>query len=157
MPESVGYLVSRIGFRSARDLAERLAPLGLEPKHLGVLRFVDALEGQSQLALARNLRVAPSRMVALVADLSDRGLVERRSDPADRRVRAVYLTAKGRRLLERASVSAEEHERELCAPLDASERDELRQLLTRIAANLNLPSPLAAGEDSYPLGARLDV
>jgi len=148
VPESVGYLVSRIGFRSARNLAERLAPLELEPKHLGVLRFVDALEGQSQLALARSLGVAPSRMVALVDDLSERGLVERRSDPADRRVRALYLTAKGRRLLERASSIAEEHERELCAPLDASERDELRQLLTRIAANLNLPSPLAAGGDS---------
>jgi DNA-binding MarR family transcriptional regulator len=146
VPESVGYLVSRIGFRSARDLAEKLAPLDLEPRHLGVLRFVDALEGQSQLALARSLGVAPSRMVALIDDLSERGLVERRSDPSDRRVRALHLTAKGRRLLERAGAVAADHERELCAALDAKERDELRGLLSRIAANLGLASPFAADE-----------
>ena len=41
----------------------------------------------------------PSRMVALVDELEQRGLVERRPHPSDRRVRALYLTAEGREML----------------------------------------------------------
>jgi DNA-binding MarR family transcriptional regulator len=131
--ESVGFLLSQLGFATSRSFKERLAPLDLDPKQFGMLRYVAAAEGQSQHALGEALQIPPSRMVALVDELEDRGLLERRPDPADRRVRALHLTPKGRQTLERAMEVAIEHEKETCGCLEPGEREELLDVLNRIA------------------------
>ena len=71
-------------------------------------------------------------MVAKVDSLEESGLVERRPDPADRRVRALHLTPKGRRVLKRAGDIAAGYESQLCADLDPSEREQLIDLLERL-------------------------
>ena len=138
--QAVGFLLSQLGFQTSKRFAERLAPLELNPRTFALLRHVESAEGQSQHALAEALRVPPSRMVALIDELEERGLVERRPLPSDRRVRALHLTADGRRLLERARKVAAEHESEICADLDADEREQLLELLGRIAASQGLPA-----------------
>ncbi len=50
--------------------------------------------------MARGLGCDPSYVTALVDDLTTRGLATRESSPADRRVKTVCLTAKGRALAE---------------------------------------------------------
>jgi DNA-binding MarR family transcriptional regulator len=131
-PRSVGFLISQLGFFSSRRFAEALAPLGIGPREFLLLRFVAASAGQSQQALAQRLGVPPSRMVALVDDLSERGWIERRPDPDDRRVRGLHLTELGRETLERAAMTAIEYERKLCNPLSDAERDLLIDLLQKI-------------------------
>jgi DNA-binding MarR family transcriptional regulator len=131
-PRSVGFLISQLGFFSSRRFAEALEPIGIGPREFLLLRFVAASAGQSQQALAERLGVPPSRMVALVDDLEERGLVERRPDPDDRRVRGLHLTQEGRGTLERAAQTAIEYETKLCSPLAESERDELIDLLQKV-------------------------
>jgi DNA-binding MarR family transcriptional regulator len=132
--EAVGFLLSQIGFQSSRRFADRLEPLDLNPRTFALLRHIEAAEGEPQHALAEALRVPPSRMVALLDELEQRGLVERRPHPSDRRARALYLAGPGRRLLEKAKKVAGEHEAELCADLSAAERKQLLALLARLAA-----------------------
>ncbi|MGH2879628.1 MAG: MarR family transcriptional regulator [Solirubrobacteraceae bacterium] len=55
--------------------------------------------GASQQAIGERLQIPPSRMVAFVDALEQRGLLERRANPEDRRARALYLTDEGRELL----------------------------------------------------------
>jgi DNA-binding MarR family transcriptional regulator len=131
-PRSVGFLISQLGFFSSKRFAEALAPLEIGPREFLLLRFVAASAGQSQQALAERLGVPASRMVALVDDLEERGLVERRPDPDDRRVRGLHPTEKGGKTLERAAEVAIEYERKLCEPLDEGERDTLIDLLLKI-------------------------
>src|SRR4051795_10061578 len=94
-PRSVGFLLSQLGFTSSRCFADELKPLGIHPGEFALMRFVAASEGQSQQALAERLGIPPSRMVAKVDALEEAGLIERRPDPDDRRVRALHLTLKG--------------------------------------------------------------
>jgi DNA-binding MarR family transcriptional regulator len=136
--EAVGFLLSQIGFQSSRRFAEQLGPLDLNPRTFALLRHIEAVEGEPQRVLAEALRVPPSRMVALLDDLEERGLVERRPHPSDRRARSLYLTRAGRRLLDRAKKVAAEYEAELCADLSAAERKQLLTLLGRIAAGQGL-------------------
>jgi DNA-binding MarR family transcriptional regulator len=68
-----------------------------------------------------------------------RGLIERRSNPTDRRARALHLPPAGRSLLERAFALATQLERELCADLTDEEREQLLGLLARVARTLGLP------------------
>jgi DNA-binding MarR family transcriptional regulator len=131
-PRSVGFLLSQLGFFTSKGFMEALEPLGIGPREFLLMRFVAASDGQSQQALAERLAVPPSRMVALVDHLEDAGLVERRPDPEDRRVRGLYLTRKGRGVLKRASEVAIEHETRLCAGINREEREQLIDLLQKL-------------------------
>ena len=133
-PRSVGFLLSQLGFVGSKGFAAALEPLGIGPREFLLLRFVATSEGQSQQVLADRLAVPPSRMVALVDGLEDAGLVERRPDPDDRRIRGLHLTKKGRTTLERAFRVALDFEQALCAGLDPGEREQLIDLLQKLQA-----------------------
>jgi DNA-binding MarR family transcriptional regulator len=128
----VGFLISQLGFVISGRFKGILAPLGLEPRHFLVLRHLANTEGSSQHALGQALHIPASRMVGIVDALEQRGLLERRANPTDRRARALHLTAEGRRVLDRAFQLAVEHERAICAGLSAEERDQLLGLLRRL-------------------------
>jgi DNA-binding MarR family transcriptional regulator len=133
-PRSVGFLISQLGFFSSRGFTEALEPAGIDPRQFLLMRFVAAAEGQSQQALAERLAVPASRMVALVDHLEEAGLVERRPDPEDRRVRGLHLTRKGRGVLERAGKIAIDYETRLCAGINREERELLIDLLQKLQA-----------------------
>src|SRR2546430_16970473 len=75
------FLLSQLGFHSARLWKERLSPLGVDPQLVMVLRLVASDEGRSQQALGRTLHIAASRMVSPIDDLQEPGLVARRANP----------------------------------------------------------------------------
>ena len=75
---SPAFLLAQIGAHAAAKFAERLGPLGLTPAHVGSLRVIAASAGSSQQEIAEQLGMFPSRLVALVDELQDRCLVERR-------------------------------------------------------------------------------
>jgi DNA-binding MarR family transcriptional regulator len=133
-----GFLLVQLGTHRHRRFAERLAPLGLHPRHFGMLSHLAANEGQSQQALSRALGIHRSAVVALVDDLERRGLAERRRDPVDRRAYTLYLTPQGRELLAELQRVAEEEETELLTALNASERSQLISLLRRVAESQGL-------------------
>ncbi|MHB8240910.1 MAG: MarR family winged helix-turn-helix transcriptional regulator [Solirubrobacteraceae bacterium] len=135
---SVGFTVSTIGFAVAERFREILAPVGLEPREFALLRSVQANEGQSQQAVGERLRIPASRMVAFVDALEARGLLERRHNPDDRRTRALHLTDSGRKLLAAAFSEAVAHEQNVCGDLNADEREQLLDLLGKVASRLGL-------------------
>lgn len=142
---SVGFTISTTGYALARRFHELLAPLGLEPREFALLRSVATSEGVTQHAIGERMGVAPSRMVAFVDSLEERGLLERRQNPDDRRARALFLTPAGRELLEHAFAVAVEHERRLTSELTAEEREQLLELLGRVGAHVGIPQGVHAG------------
>ena len=69
----------------------------------------------------------------LIDELEDRGLVERRDSPDDRRAHALHLTRKGSEALEAIGKLARAHDDTICTGLTAEERAMLGALLRRIA------------------------
>jgi DNA-binding MarR family transcriptional regulator len=133
-PRSVGFLISQLGFFSSKRFMEALEPVGIDPREFLLMRFVAAADGRPQHELAERLAIPPSRMVALVDRLEEAGFIERRPDPEDRRVRGLYLTRKGRGVLERAGKVAIEYETRLCAGINREEREQLIDLLQKLQA-----------------------
>lgn len=133
------FLLAQIGAHAAAEFARRVAGLDLTPAHAGLLRLISWQPGQSQQALARQMRTPPSRLVLLVDRLEERGLIERRRNPDDRRHYALYLTAEGGQFMktELGPVGAA-HEDDICAALAPDERDQLRGLLRRVAEQQGL-------------------
>jgi DNA-binding MarR family transcriptional regulator len=141
---SVGFALSTIGYAVSHRFRSILDPLGLEPREFALLRAIGDTEGQSQQAAGERLQIPASRMVAFVDGMEARGLAERRANPQDRRTRALYLTDAGRELLGRAFALAAAYEQELCAGLSDEEREQLLELLWRVAGQLGLPEGVHA-------------
>ena len=137
-PSSLAFLLSQVGIHASRQFAERLAGIDLQPPLFRVMNVVDAAEGLSQQAIGEAIRAPASRMVAIVDELEQRGLVERRPDPGDRRVHALHLTPKGRKLLARGRQIAREHEAELTRGMSKADRDRLVTLLRQIVAGAEI-------------------
>ena len=72
--------------------------LGLTPGHMKAMLALDAAEGVPMGELAAVLACDASNATWLVDRLEERGLVERRPYPGDRRVKAVVLTEEGAKL-----------------------------------------------------------
>jgi DNA-binding MarR family transcriptional regulator len=142
---SAAFLVAQVGAHAAARFAERLSALGLSPSHAGILRILAASPGLSQRALAERLDILPSRLVALLDELEERGLLDRRDDPEDRRSYALHLSKQGRQVLEQVARVAREHQDALCAALTAPERDQLASLLRRIAGQQGLTAGVHPG------------
>jgi DNA-binding MarR family transcriptional regulator len=76
--------------------------------------------------------------VALVDNLEERGLVERRRNAEDRRNYELHLTAAGRHAMTDLDQAAFEHEEAFSVPLTPAERAELSSLLAKLASGHGL-------------------
>jgi DNA-binding MarR family transcriptional regulator len=134
----VAFLLSQLGHRSASVFTDLIASIDLTPPHAGILRAIAAEPGRSQQALSGQLGLLPSRVVAYVDELEDRGYVERRRNPDDRRLHALHLTASGKKVISKIGELGRQHDRLLTAGLDTHQRDTLHQLLSAIAERQGL-------------------
>src|SRR5262245_39937571 len=142
--EDFAYLLVQLGLHLSRQFGARLAPLGLGPRPAGMLTRLAAHEGLSQQALGGLTGLNPTRMVFLVDELEQRGLVERRRNTADRRSYALYLTPQGRDALRQVQAAGDRHQDEIGSSLTQAERLQLASLLRRLATEQEIT------EDSLP-------
>lgn len=85
-----------LGERLADHVLAAATAVGLTPMQARLLRSLD--EPRPMQHVACQLRCDPSNVTGLIDRLERRRLVERRTDPADRRVRWLCLTDDGRRV-----------------------------------------------------------
>jgi DNA-binding MarR family transcriptional regulator len=132
---STSFLLKRVGF-SVRDWAvAAFEPTGLTPQHHAVLSLLDEGACAAQGAIADALGYDRSLLVGLLDDLEERGLVERRRDPLDRRRHRVEVTPAGKEALDEMRTLVKRVDEDVLAPLDAGERRTLNDLLRRVAAH----------------------
>ena len=124
------YLLKHAQLRLSELSARALDPLGISGRECAVLITIDDAEPLSQQQAADRMRIDRTTMVALVDELEDKGLLERRPDPADRRRNVIALTKPGRRTLRRARAATAEAESRV---LSETQRATLRGLLRGIA------------------------
>jgi DNA-binding MarR family transcriptional regulator len=127
------FLVSQLGAQVSRAWSEHVRPLGLDVREAMLLWHAARKEGRSQRELADALGLPESRIVGLVDVLEGHGLVERRTDPRDRRARQLNLTAEGHAVLDRLMEIAATHEAWFTEGLSREERQMLIEVLDRIA------------------------
>jgi DNA-binding MarR family transcriptional regulator len=132
------FLLAQLGAHAASQFAERLGVLALAPADAGILRLLRVAAGLSQQELASKLQIHPSRLVAILDNLEKRSFVERRTNAGDRRLYSLYLTKEGGEVLEKIGKIAREHQDALLAALNKEERDQLADLLLKIADHQGL-------------------
>ena len=124
--ELIGDIVARY-HEDYEDAAAEHSLTGAQARLLSLL----SLEPLPMRKLAQKLRCEPSNVTGIVDRLESRGLVERRPDPADRRVKLAAATQEGRRVAKDLRESLR-FAREPLAGLGREERLALRGLLRQM-------------------------
>src|SRR5688572_6202741 len=102
MSDLVGPLLGRAHDRLRAQVDAALAAHDLHARQFGALVVLAGGGPMSQRRLGAVQGVDRTTTVAILDALQERGLIERRRDPSDRRVYLVHLTPEGRRVLRRA-------------------------------------------------------
>jgi DNA-binding MarR family transcriptional regulator len=133
---TTGYLLVRIAEAIDRKFVEHLAPLGIRPRHLHVLRQLHAHGSMSQQALADMIRVDPGNLIDTLDELQADGLIRREVDPGDRRRRVLQVTPRGLRMLRQGVAASERADHEVLGSLSQRERASLRSAALRVYEHL---------------------
>jgi DNA-binding MarR family transcriptional regulator len=131
------------------DLAATLAPLvrelinaelpvleahGLSMWGYIVLGALDRSPVRSQAALADAIGADKTRIIATLDELQERGYIERRPDPDDRRVRLLALTESGRAVKDAAQAAIQRGEEHWLGRLSANDRRVFLRILRQLSA-----------------------
>lgn len=109
---------------------------------LALLRHVHAHEGVTVRESAETLLMKPNNVSALVTQLTEQGLLERRQDSADKRVAHLYLTSTARRRLAEVNDLMGAHVARALHTLTEGELDALGSALGALQSlNRNLHHP----------------
>ena len=130
---STTFLLKRLGFAAKDRALAAYEREGVHPYHFAILLALDEGEHETQGSIADVLGYDRGQLVGLLDELEDKGLVERRRDPNDRRRHLVQLTSDGKRMLRRLRTRAREIEDDFLEPLSERERGDLHALLLRLA------------------------
>lgn len=130
--DTLSFLLSKLGQLANARFADRLAPLGLRPRHCAVLELLTG-PPKAQLELATTIGVTPSVVVDMLDELEEIDAIQRVRDRTDRRRQLIELTPTGRQLRRRAVALARETDEALLDGLDTAQAAALRAGLRRIA------------------------
>ena len=101
-----------------------------------ILSRLQRQPGMSQNEMAAICEVEPITVARLVDRLEARGLVERRSDPSDRRIRRLHLLPAAKPILETINDARDTMSERITAGLDDATRTTLIDALLTIKENL---------------------
>jgi MarR family transcriptional regulator, transcriptional regulator for hemolysin len=115
-----------------------------------ILARLSRQPGLSQNEMAAICEVEPITVGRLIDRLEMRGLVERRADPADRRIRRLHLLPAAQPILDEIAHYRDELTEVILNGIDKADRERLADTLLQIKDNLAAESAdaprLAAGE-----------
>ena len=130
--EAVLFMLMQLG----RRMRQRHADDDIDPAAMPLLHILRCTGATRLTDLAGRLRLDASTVSRQIRQLEERGLVERSDDPDDRRASQVALAAQGEKALAAALERRKDSFAEVLGSWSATDRERLRQLLSRFAADL---------------------
>ncbi len=116
-----------------RVIDHRLSALGLsDASWTPLVHLAGAGDGVPQTELAKRIGLDGSSLVRLLDALSERGLIERRIDPRDRRLRRIHLTEAGHKATAEIREKLSSAEVELLSVFSDAELSELLEAFDRL-------------------------
>lgn len=141
-PQSTSSLepIRWIGWAQRKAGEDWIRERGISHEQAFVIGYLVQNPGSIQRDIADVSRTSAASVSSLLQGLERRGLVERRTDPDNERIKRVYATPQGATLVDgfaEAIIAADET---ILAPLDEAERATLLALLNKITAELPRPT-----------------
>jgi DNA-binding MarR family transcriptional regulator len=133
------YLITRVSLGATAAMKRGFVEAGIgfvRPAYLGSLMSLWREDGLKMIDLGRRAGLEPSTMTGLLDRMERDGLVERRSDPADRRVLKIFLTGTGAGIRETVIGIVDGTLAGVLSGVDAGEIETLKGLLRKVLVNV---------------------
>jgi len=134
--ESLGYLVADLSRLFGRVFDRRVAHLDLTRAQWRALKRLAHTEGVTQVELADQLDMEPIAVGRVIDRLQKAGFVERRADPADRRVWRLYLLPQSAQVTGEVEAVAHVLRKEAMAGISAADLATTLSVLDRVREHL---------------------
>jgi DNA-binding MarR family transcriptional regulator len=132
----LGHGISQL-FRMAGRAKSQLADgISVEWSTFVILAPLMECGPQRSSALAEMVHLDPSRVSRMISHSIERGLVDRRPDPADGRAAILHVTADGKRVFDDLSRRRDEYFASVVAHWSERDRRTLAALMSRLASDL---------------------
>lgn len=128
----IGYALRRAQGAVYADLNDSLSELDLRPVQYTLLLMVAENPGASQSGVCEALGIQKANCVPTMSELERRGFIIRKKSTSDARSYELHVTAKGKRILQRAGEVQASHERKLIERIGINGRDQLLELLGKL-------------------------
>jgi MarR family transcriptional regulator for hemolysin len=135
--QNCGFLLKEVTRRYVLRFEVRAREISLNLAQAKTLVRLEKNQGVSQARLAELAEVDAMAMVRILDRMEADGLLERRPDPADRRARCLYLTAKAKPILGEIWRLSDETREELFAGVGKADREVFMSVLEHIHDNLS--------------------
>ena len=127
-------LIKTLATKAADQRYEKA--VGMRVRELRVLRLIHALPGVAASELGQRLVLEKTLMSKYLADLEQRGLIQRSLDPQDNRVHRLFLTPAGQEVWQTCEQIGRELEQQMFQELDEADWEQLNLLLDRLHDSL---------------------
>ena len=134
----IGFNISDVARLLRTYVDQRAREYGMTRAQWAALARVERSEGLKQTELAEILDLQPITLTRLVDRLCDSGLMERRADPDDRRVKRLYLTPAAQPVLEAMSRLGRDIMETVLTGLEPAARELLAAYLLTMKSNLRV-------------------
>lgn len=134
--ESLGFLLTDVARLLRRAFQQRMESSELSFVQARVLMNISRSEGIRQVELAELLELQPIALVHLIDQLAERGLVERRTDPNDRRAYQLFLTPAASPFIKSIKPIAAAIQAEMLRGLNKQQSEEIMASLRIVRENL---------------------
>jgi DNA-binding MarR family transcriptional regulator len=106
---------------------------GLSMWGYSVLIALDRSAIRTQAALAEAIGADKTRIIAILDELQDKGLIERMPDPEDRRARLLAITKEGRKVKDATQAAIQRGEERWLSTLSAEDRATFLRILQELS------------------------
>lgn len=132
LEECIFFVLTKQQLFAQQVFKKELKPYGITPVQNGVLSCLWEADGQTPGQLSERLLLDSSSITGILDRLEQKGLIERKPVPNDRRALQVKLTEKGMQLKEPALEATTTANRNVLANLDTEEINILEKILNKI-------------------------
>jgi len=134
--QRLGFLMHDVSRLRRTVFDEIMKPLNVTRSQWWVLAYLSRHDGMIQTDLANVLELGKAALGSLVDRIEAAGLVVRRADDIDRRVKRIYLSPAGSQLIKEMRVLSNDLSERVLEGLDEDQRHMLADMLGLVKQNL---------------------
>jgi DNA-binding MarR family transcriptional regulator len=138
LDQSLGYLTHVTALLLKRELIEAIkkSEINVTPEQWAILNRLNEHQGLTQKEVATLSFKDNANITRIIDKLEDKGLVERRANPKDRRIWKVFITKEGQEVRDVIEPLAEEVLQKATKNIDSKEVEIYNDVARRVIANL---------------------
>ena len=132
--DAPGHLIRRAQQLAVSIFMEETAAFDVTPVQFAILNALIDDPGEDQVTLSGRVAFDPATFGSVIGRLEAKGWVQRQADPLDKRRKLLWTTAEGEKVALQMKRAVSRAQRRIVGPLNADERAQLGELLSKLVA-----------------------